>query len=192
MFSLKANLNFGVKPLAFHFSVYYLIRVNYFDRNLDKAIQFTFSPFDQSSFLRQLVSTQILIDDLNFLSFHFFSFFFLRRLGCQQVNHQIYLKFPFMICLCIQYYLVKKKINIFQLLNLSIFLHLYTQLFFSRRLIQFKNGHNHPVLLSNAIIQNYRFHRKQDTIEVNLMVSLSDHCSNALIPIHTIKLLIRV
>lgn len=51
-----------------------------------------------------------------------------------------------MICLAINYHLVKKKT---MYLNIGIFRYFYIELFFQRRLIQSNNGHEHRALLRN-------------------------------------------
>lgn len=63
-------------------------------------------------------------------------FFYLRRLDGhhqQQTNHQICVKFYDKICLALIYYLVKKKIHIFKLLDLVYFPTYFLELFFERR-----------------------------------------------------------
>lgn len=76
-------------------------------------------------------------------------FIILRKMGCQQFAHYIYLK-----CLemgffaIINYYLVLKILSILALKFLyTHYIYIYTELSFPRRSIQSKTGHNHPALL---------------------------------------------
>lgn len=77
-------------------------------------------------------------------------YFHLRRLGSQQTNRQIYLKFVNMICLTINSHtcMVKKKNQISKLLIWT-FSYVYVQL--SKGGKQARSGHNHPVILKITI-----------------------------------------
>lgn len=65
--------------------------------------------------------------------------------SCQQINNQICFRFVYMICLAIDYYLVKKN-SIYFILSLGIFLCFYTEVSLKRRSLQSKNDHDHRVL----------------------------------------------
>lgn len=77
-------------------------------------------------------------------------YFHLRRLGSQQTNRQIYLKFVNMICLTINSHtcMVKKKNQISKLL---IWTFSYVCIHLSEGGKQARSGHNHPVILKITI-----------------------------------------
>lgn len=76
------------------------------------------------------------------------------------VNHQIYQKLPDMIFFTYELLFSKEKPHIFYILNFVILLYFYIELFYLRRSIQSKNGHDHWALLSiELLLKRKRFLR---------------------------------
>lgn len=76
------------------------------------------------------------------------------------VNHQIYQKLPDMIFFTYKLLFSKEKPHIFYILNFVILLYFYIELFYLRRSIQSKNGHDHWALLSiELLLKRKRFLR---------------------------------